>query len=236
MPTFAWKQILPYMKIKDLETGEQPREKMLAHGASKLSSSELLAILLRTGVTGKNVLETAQELLRSADNSLVRLAAMTPEAMARINGIGQTKSLMVSAALELGSRLCEQKRELPAVIRNAGDAEAVLRKLYTSTTREECWCLFLKRSRALLGSMRVSEGGETMTEINIKQIVRKALDLSAVAVILSHNHPGGDHRPSIQDIRLTKQLRQALAVFELDLTDHIIVSDSGYYSFSEEAG
>ena len=223
------------MKIKDLEAGEQPREKMLAHGASMLSSSELLAVLLRTGSVGKNVLETAQELLGSADNSLVRLAAMSPEAMARICGVGRTKALVVVAALELGKRLCVQKQKAPAVIDNADDAAAILRTLYTSTLREECWCLFLKRSRALLGSLRVSEGGETMTEINIKRIVRKALDLSASAVILSHNHPGGDHRPSIQDIRLTKQLKQALAVFELSLTDHIIISDNGYYSFALES-
>lgn len=223
------------MKIKELEIGAQPREKMLAKGASSLSSSELLAILLRTGMVGKNVIETAQELLSSADNSLVRLAAMTPEAMTRVSGIGRTKALMVTAALELGKRLDEQRKISPTIINNASDAGTVLRRLYTSTAREECWCLFLKRSRALIGSMRVSEGGETMTEINIKQIVRKALDLSAVAVILSHNHPGGDQRPSIQDIRLTKQLRGALAMFELELTDHIIISDNGYYSFAQEA-
>lgn len=223
------------MKIQEWNRDETPRERMMAAGASGLSAVELLAILLRTGTSGMNVVETARELLHSADNSLLRLSGMSVETLQRIKGIGEGKALTVAAAFELGKRLGKEMSKGHDTIRNPQDAVNVLRRLYTTTEREECWCLFLKRSRALLGTMRISEGGESMTEINIKRIVGRALDLSAVAVILSHNHPGGDPRPSFQDIRLTKQLKQALAVFELSLTDHIILSESGWYSFSEEA-
>lgn len=223
------------MKIKEWNRDETPRERMISGGASGLSAVELLAILLRTGTTGMNVVETARELFSSADNSLVRLSEMSFEALGRVKGIGEGKALIIAAAFELGKRLGYEKAGRKDIVRNAVDAAGLLQRLYVNTAREECWCLFLKRSRAVLGSMRVSEGGEAMTEINIKQIVRRALDLSAVAVILSHNHPGGDPRPSIQDIRLTKQLQQALSVFELSLTDHIILSETGWYSFSEES-
>lgn len=222
------------MKIKDWNVEDMPRERMLSLGASALSTAELLAILLRTGTRDRNVVEVSRELLYSADNSLVQLSEMPVESMEKINGIGPGKALVLGAAFDLFRRYSLEKDKLPETIRNAEDAARVLRRLLTADRQEECWCLFLKRSRSLLGYMRISEGGETMTEINIKRIVSRALDLKAASVILSHNHPGGDPRPSIPDIKLTRQLRNALQMFELSLTDHIIMAESSCYSFSME--
>lgn len=199
-----------------------------------MSTAELIAILLRTGIPGSNAVDTARKLMQSAGNSLLCLSEMSVESLCRIDGIGKSKALIVAAAFELEKRLANERQAGRRPIDNPGDAADVLRTLFSDPSREECWCLFLKRSRLLLGSMRISEGGESMTEINIKKIVRRALDLSAVAVILSHNHPGGNPRPSAADISLTKKLKQALGMFELSLTDHIIISERGCYSFSQE--
>ncbi len=222
------------LKLSDWNSEDRPRERLLSCGASSLSTAEIVAILLRTGVPGANAVDTARKLLQSAGNSLTRLSEMSVESLCRIQGIGKGKALIVVAAFELERRLARERHGGRVTIDNPRDAADVLRTLFTDFAREECWCLFLKRSRLLIGSMRVSEGGESMTEINIKKIVRRALDLSAVSVILSHNHPGGNPRPSPADIRLTKQLKQALGMFELALTDHIILSERGCYSFSQE--
>lgn len=223
------------MKIKDWNAEDMPRERMLSCGPAALSTAELLAILLRTGTREKNVVDVSRELLSSADNSLARLGTMSVEAMEKIDGIGKGKALLLGAAFELGRRLANERDKAPDIINNAEDAVGLLRRSVTTLAREECWCLFLKRSRAVIGSMRISEGGESMTEIDIKRIVARALDLKASAVILSHNHPSADPRPSVADIKLTKQLKQALQMFEIALVDHIIITERKCYSFSMDS-
>lgn len=222
------------MKIKDWNVEDMPRERMLSCGPGALSTAELLAILLRTGTREKNVVDVSRELLSSADNSLVHLGTMSVEAMEKVDGIGKGKALLLGAAFELGRRFANEQNKAPDIINNAGDVVNLLRRTVTTLAREECWCLFLKRSRAVIGTMRISEGGQSMTEIDIKRIVARALELKASAVILSHNHPSADPRPSLADIRLTKQLKQALRMFELALIDHIIITERKCYSFSME--
>lgn len=223
------------MKIDQLLPDERPREKVIRRGASSLDTSELLAVLLRTGCRGLNAVDVARLLLRQADNSLLTLERCSLQAMCRVKGVGMDKAVTVAAAMELGKRLA-LGRLLPqgGSVGCPEDAEAVLRPLFAGEDKEECWCLFLKRSRHVIGSLKVSEGGQTMTEINIKKIVQKALDLGASYVLLSHNHPSGDPSPSAADLQVTQQLKTALEVFEVGLMDHIILSEDRYYSFSED--
>ena len=224
------------MKISELGKDELPREKMLSSGPRSLSDAELLAVLMHTGTSRMNVIDVSRTLLVAADHSLINLSEMTFDRMCEIDGIGMAKAATITAAVELGRRLAYQLSiDQRPVINNARDASAVLKGLFTTDAKEECWCLFMKRSRRLLDSLKISEGGETLTEINIKRIVRKALDSGAVAVILSHNHPSGDPRPSPADIKLTNKLRQVLSTFEITLTDHIIMSENSCYSFCESA-
>ena len=222
------------MKIKDLNADERPRELMLKSGAQNLSDAQLLAILLRTGNRSRNVLDVARDLLYSAEGSLNILSEMSLEKMCEVKGIGMDKAVTVAAAFELGRRLNFERDDGKVMITCASKAIRVLRPLFSSMETEELWCLFLKRSRRIISSERISSGGETLTEVNIKKIVRRSLDLKASAVILSHNHPSGNPKPSEADLKMTRKVKQALETFEIMLMDHIIVTEDDYFSFNDE--
>ena len=222
------------MKIKDLNADERPRELMLKSGAQNLSGAQLLAILLRTGSRSKNVLDVARDLLYSAEGSLNILSEKSLEKMCEVKGIGMDKAVTVAAAFELGRRLNCERDDGKVMITCASKAIRVLRPLFSSMETEELWCLFLKRSRRIISSERISSGGETLTEVNIKKIVRRSLDLKASAVILSHNHPSGNPKPSEADLKMTRKVKQALETFEIMLMDHIIVTEDDYFSFNDE--
>lgn len=224
------------MKIKELKADDRPRERMMKQGVRSLGTAELLAVILRTGSGGKNAVETAQLLISNTDGSLARLAQMSPQALCRTPGIGMGKALAIIAAVELGRRLnVERTASRIPTISSPEDAYEALAECYTTDANEECWALLLKRSRRLITAVKISEGGASLTEINIKKIVRSAIDAGASSLIISHNHPSGDPRPSLEDIRTTEKLRQALSVFELALVDHVILGEDSIYSFSEES-
>jgi len=207
---------------------------MLRLGVRGLSDAELIAVLIRSGSRGVNALEMAQLLLATTGGKLGVLQEMSAEALARGSGMGPAKAMSIIAALELGRRCCSENSNRPKAVNNAMVAANILSDLYTTEEKEECWCIFLKRSRIPIGTMRVSEGGASLTEVDIKKIVARALELKASSVILSHNHPSGNPQPSLSDIKSTNLLRQALDTFEIALVDHIIASPCGYYSFSQE--
>lgn len=223
------------MKIAEFSKDDKPREKILSCGVQSLSTVELLAVLLRTGMKGANVLEVARTLLHQAGDSLTCLGQFSPQRMCAVDGIGPDKAVTVAAAMELARRTArETSGEASAVIDSPAQAYELLRSRFTTQEREQCWCLFLKRSRRLIDCVRISEGGRSMTEIDIAAVVRRALDTGASFVILSHNHPAGNPQPSSADVRLTEKLRRALSTFELSLMDHIILGENQYFSFSEE--
>lgn len=220
------------MKIIEMTAAERPRERMEKYGERALSNAELLAIILRSGTPGCNILEVARQLL--GDGGLKELGKMSLGMLKRVKGVGDVKAQQVVACMELSRRLLEEENDLEyKVIRTPHDAYRNLLPLYTTSSLEECWCIFLKRNRHVIGSMMVSRGGENSTSMNIKPIIRKAMDLGASAIIVSHNHPSGDMRPSTEDVRVTEQLDDALKTFEMSLMDHLILSEHGYFSFSE---
>lgn len=221
--------------MSEFSRSEKPREKIMSCGAESLSTVELVAVLLRTGMKGANVLDVARMLLRQAGDSLICLGQFSPQRMCAVGGIGPDKAATVAAAMELARRAaCENDGEGSPVINTPDQAYELFRSRFTTQEREQCWCLLLKRSRRVIDCVRISEGGKSMTEIDIAAVVRRALDTGACSVILSHNHPTGNPQPSAADIKLTEKLRRALSTFELSLMDHIIIGENGYYSFSEE--
>jgi len=223
------------MTIKELEAEERPRERMEKWGAGSLSTAELLAILLRTGQIGRNAVDIARDLLKAAKGRLELLALQSPAQMCGVAGVGPGKAMTIAAAFELGRRLAAEQTKCKArVVSEPATAAALLWPNYTTEDREECWCMYLRRNKMVIAIERISEGGETLTEIDIKQIVRRSLELKAAAVILSHNHPSGNPTPSKADLDATTRLRCALGTFDLSLLDHIIIAREMFYSFDDQ--
>ena len=223
------------MKIKDLCADERPREKMLGKGASALSNAELLSILLRTGTEGRNALEVAQILLSAAGGSLTAASRMSVSELCRIDGIGTGKAVTIGAALELGKRLCSEVPDVRKnIIHSPADVYRELSSVLRGLQHEECWILYLSRNNRVISREQLSVGGQSETIVEVKSVVRRALDLRASSLILVHNHPSGDPHPGNADIKLTLNLRKALDTFDISLLDHVIVSDGRYYSFADE--
>lgn len=223
------------MKIKDLCESERPREKLLSRGADSLSNGELLAILIGSGSCGMSALETAQTLLSSCGGRLSSLFNTSPAKMGRIPGIGPVKACSICAALELGRRFMAEKplasRSVMASARTA--YENIIPEL-KGLRHEECWVMLLNRANFLLRKERISSGSDHMTVIDSRQIVRLALENNASGIILVHNHPGGNPRPSAPDLRQTELLHEAAKAFDISLVDHIIVCDDCFFSVAED--
>ena len=224
------------MKMLELCPEDRPREKMAAKGAEALSNAELLAILLRTGSGGHNAVETAQMLLRLSGGRLSALAQMSTDRMRSIGGIGQSKAITIAAALELGKRFCcEVENTEKTSITSPEMIYRMMLKEIRGLPHEECWVLYLNRANYVIGRERMSKGGIDATIVDIKMIVRNALDKLASGVILTHNHPSGNPMPGTTDINTTGQLKRALSTFGISLVDHIILCDDRFYSFSDES-
>lgn len=223
------------MRIKELCTDERPREKLLLRGVSALGSAELLAILIGSGTGGRNAVEVGQELLREAGGKLREVSAMSVDRLCRVKGIGKARGVAITAAMELGRRAFQE--EAPArkvTIKNARQVYRMMLPLTRGLSHEECWVLFLNRRNYLLGREKITVGDGSQTLVDVRRILRSALDKGASAVILLHNHPSGDPRPGEKDLVETRRLKSALNAFHIDLLDHIVLSDSSFFSFSED--
>lgn len=223
------------MKMKEVDREDRPREKLLEQGPASLSKEELLAILMRTGTGGKNVVDMARELLDSARGSLTELAAAGVGPMRRISGIGRDKAATVMAALELGRRFAAEKSRLDGIsVTGPGLVFRNILPQLKGLDHEEAWAFFLNRANYVTFKERISSGNWDSTVLDVRVILRRALDQRSKGVILVHNHPSGNPRPGQADMQLTARLKEGLAAVDIALIDHIIVCDDRYYSFSEE--
>lgn len=222
------------MKLKELNIEERPRERLIAKGSSALGNAELLAILLRTGSGNKNVLEMSHELLAAA-GSLTELSAMSIDKMQAIGGIWKNKAATVTAAFELGRRFAaEGSRPHCSAITNASQIFSIMFPVLKGIDHEECWILYLNRANHILYKEKVSIGGLSSTTIDTNSILRKAIEKKADGIILVHNHPSGNPQPGKADVVETERLKKAAETFSISMLDHVIISDSGYYSFADQ--
>ena len=223
------------MKIKDLSADERPREKMLARGAQGLSDGELLAVLLRSGTRDGSALDLARQLLDLSGGRLGALFNLPREKMLSLPGVGPGKAASVLAAFELGRRfLLEESSVLKIPLVTARKVWEVMIPRLKGLQHEECWVLLLNDHNYLIDKVLVTSGGGRNTVIDVRQIVRMALDRYASSVILVHNHPSGNPTPSRADITQTDQLRRAVRSVGLELLDHVVVSDDCFFSFSDD--
>jgi len=221
--------------IKDWSEDDRPREKLLSKGAEVLSNSELLAILINNGTKDKSAVDLAKELLAKSNNDIQRLGKLSVKEMIGLNvkGIGPAKAVAIAAALELGIRrdTAVKKREQ---ILSSNDIAAFLKAQFQYHSKEVFVTVFLNQANKILHHEIISEGAITGTVADPRIILQKALEYKSTGIILSHNHPSGNLKPSKQDELLTQKIKNAAAYFDIKVMDHIIISDEGYFSFADE--
>lgn len=224
------------MKAKSIKTWneeERPREKLMQQGAAALTNTELLAILIGSGTRTLTAVDLAREIAAACGGRLAPLSRQGSARLMQVPGVGPAKAAAVLASFELARRLAAEIPEDELTIRTSETAARMMSPLLRDLPHEECWVLFLNRSGRFIGKEKVSVGGMGATIIDIKIIVKKAVERLASGIILVHNHPSGNPLPGEQDRRQTEALRQAAAVFDIALLDHIIVGKKKYYSFSD---
>lgn len=219
--------------IRDWAKDDRPRERLMAQGPRSLSDAELLAILIRSGTIKESALDVAKRLMSRAGNDLHRLSSMSVSDFTVVRGIGEAKAISIVAALELGRRRrASDARERPSVTSSAVAYELIRPKL-ADLPHEEFWLLLLDRGNRLLEMASVSRGGLHGTVADPKVIFKEALDKRSSCLVLCHNHPSGQMRPSEEDIRLTRKLVEGAKLLDIQVQDHLIVTATGYYSFAD---
>lgn len=221
-----------HRSIKDWPADERPREKLLKHGAGTLSDAELLAIFLRTGLPGKSAIDLARELILHF-GSLPQLLAASEQQFCRFHGMGPAKFVQLQASLEMSKRFFHDQVREQNVMSNPGACQRFLQSALANKPYEVFACLFLDTQNHVLALEELFRGTLDGASVYPREVVRRVLELNAASVILSHNHPSGDLSPSDSDRHLTQKLKQALALIDVRILDHIIVSRSGTLSFAE---
>ena len=223
-----------YRAITAWAEEDRPREKMQLKGKQALTDAELLAILIGSGTVGESAVALAQRILGSVDQNLHELGKRSLHELQRFKGVGEAKAITIAAALELGRRRqLSDLRERPR-INSSRDAFNAIAPLLTDLHHEEFWVLLLNRANEVFARERLSTGGMGGTVVDVKMVLKSALDARSSALIAVHNHPSGNLQPSQADVDLTKKLKQAGALLEIPLLDHLIVSERGYFSFADE--
>jgi DNA repair protein RadC len=220
------------MSITDWPAGERPREKLLQRGASALSDAELLAIFLRTGVTGKSAVDLARELLTRFGN-LTQLFAASEQDFCATHGLGQAKYVQLQAVLEMSRRALQEEMHSGDALNSPAAVRSYLQLLLRGREQEVFMCIFLDAQHRVIGAEEMFHGTLTQTSVYPREVVKRALALNAAALIFAHNHPSGVAEPSQSDQLLTDALKQALALVDVRVLDHFIVAGSGCLSFAE---
>ena len=224
-----------YLAITQWAEEDRPREKLLLKGKSSLSDAELIGILLGSGTKTLSAVDLAKQILNSVGNDLHALAKMSVSDLCKFKGIGEAKAISIVSALELGRRRKDAEPVKQPRITCSDDAYQLLKPELTDLPHEEFWIILLKRNNQVIRKEQVSFGGVSGTIVDPKIIFKKALDNLASGMILVHNHPSGNLKPSQADIQLTKKLKTSGELLEIPIYDHIIFTDHGYYSFSDQS-
>ncbi|MEY4603408.1 MAG: repair protein RadC [Bacteroidota bacterium] len=220
--------------VKSLAEDDRPREKMISKGRSALSDAELIAILLNTGTTSNSAIELARILLQSANNDLQDLSRYDVADFKKIKGIGDAKAVTLLAAIELGRRRERFPKNQQPKITSSADVYKVMKPRLADLSHEEFFTIGLSRSNHVISVRQTSVGGTSGTIADGKVIFKHALNDKACALILVHNHPSGQTKPSQSDIALTEKLSRFGKYIDLPVLDHLIFCDNGYFSFADE--
>ena len=213
---------------------DRPREKMMMHGASALSNAELLAILIGSGNAEESAVELMRKVLNDYHNNLNELGKASIDDLCRYKGIGSAKAISILAASELGKRRKEEAVKERVTILSSKDVYDCFYPLMCDLPTEEFWVLMLNQASKIIDKVKISAGGLSATAVDVRCILREALIKRASAIVLCHNHPSGNIRPSKEDDLLTRHVAQASECMDIRLVDHIILTDGAFYSYSDE--
>lgn len=220
--------------IKYWAEDDKPREKLLLKGKSSLSDAELLAIILGSGTRNESAVGLSKRILKTTDNSLYLLSKLSFQQLCSFNGIGPAKAISIIAALELAKRKKEESVvELPKIITTKTVFE-LMHPLLGDLPHEEFWVIYLNNSNQVVHKAQISKGGITGTVVDVRIILKIALEYHALSFILCHNHPSGKLYPSDADLEITNKIKIAAKQLDILLVDHMIVCELGYYSFAED--
>lgn len=219
--------------IKEWAKDDRPREKMIDKGKAAMSDSDLLAILLRTGKEGQSAVDLARAVLEKADNDLIKLSDLTLKELEDIKGIGKAKAITIMAALELGKRRRAAEAKLPKEVKDSKVSFERFLSCIDDMKQEHFLVMYLDQSFHELKLECISNGGTTNVIADPRVIFKHALSLGATCIILGHNHPSGNPRPSKEDRQLTQKIDAAGKLLDIAVIDHIVIGNERYYSFRD---
>lgn len=225
---------IQHLSIKEWAEDDRPREKLVLKGKQALSDAELLAILLGTGTKNESAVQLAQRILSAYQNNLNEIARLTVNDLKKFKGIGEAKAIAIVAALEVGRRRKETEVTQHTIVKSSIDAYNHIKSKLSDLPHEEFWVMLLNRGNKIVKTELVGRGGVSGTVADVRLIIKTAVENLASTIIVAHNHPSGNLSPSESDIQLTRKIKEAAKLFDMQLVDHIIVGDAAYYSFTDD--
>ena len=225
---------IKHIPIKFLAEDDRPREKLVTIGRQSLSDAELLAIQIGFGTKEETAIQLGQRILNNYGNDLNLLAKASVNELKKFKGIGEAKAINIASAFELGRRRTENEITGKPKISTSHDAFKLLNQKLTDLPHEEFWILLLNRANAVVKMECISKGGISGTVVDLRLVLKPAIEMLASGIILCHNHPSGQLKPSEQDVSLTKKIKESTRLMDINLLDHIIIGDQKYLSFADE--
>lgn len=222
------------VNLKFLAEDDRPREKFLLKGRNSLSDAELLAIIMGSGNREETAIELGRKILQSVQNDWNKLSLLSVKDLMKFKGVGEAKAISIAASLEIGRRRAAQEVPEKIKIETSQDSYKILSPFLSDLQTEEFWVLFLNQSAKLIGKSKLSSGGISSAIVDIRILFKAAIENFATGIIIAHNHPSGNLKPSQQDLDLTKQILEAGKILDILLFDHLIITQNAYFSFADE--
>jgi len=224
-----------YFPIREWAEDDRPREKLLLKGRQSLSDAELIAILIGSGSRNESAVDLAKRILKESSDNLMELSKLSVQDLIKFKGVGEAKAISIIAALELGKRRRGAEALERKKISSSKDVFEYFSSIMGDLNYEAFYIMLLNRANKIIRDVQISEGGISGTVADPKKIFKLALDHNATSIILCHNHPSGNIKPSGDDIALTKKIKNAGDMIDISVLDHLILGDEKYFSFADES-
>ena len=220
--------------IKNWNQDDRPREKLLTKGKAALSDAELVAILIASGSKNESAVDLSKRILASVENNLNALGKLSIKQLTAFKGIGEAKAITIAAAMELGRRRRGEEALEKRKITSSKSVFELMQPIIGELQHEEFWIIYLNYSNKVIQKNQLSKGGITGTLVDVRLVLKNALEVGATGLILAHNHPSGTLKPSDADKQITNKLKVAAISLDINVLDHLIITENAYFSFADE--